>query len=175
MKTSKWRALILVVSALTLTLDALAQSTPAIARMAEGGQKEKIQLVVPKDKNTSVAIDAALPMIKKVLAIHQCARVREGLLPLNALALPGVDIAGINEPYTADRYPNNINWMRHHDLSKCLSIRAIDKFNMPALNALTFRVVYYAEDSGETVNFSLLFKRGDDGDWRLSKAPQPFY
>jgi len=40
---------------------------------------------------------------------------------------------------------------------------------MPALNALSFRVVYYADDSGETVNFAYHFKKVEDGSWKVEK------
>jgi hypothetical protein len=40
---------------------------------------------------------------------------------------------------------------------------------MPALNALQFRAVYYADDSGETISYLYLIKKSDDGTWKLAQ------
>jgi hypothetical protein len=38
---------------------------------------------------------------------------------------------------------------------------------MPAMNALQFRTVYFADDSGETLKYQFLFKKMDDGSWKI--------
>jgi len=127
------------------------------------GPQQGVQLIVPDDANVKVALDAALPTIKKVLSIHQC--LRDGhLQSLNFYAVPGVDMNA------ATSYTNvtPMGYMPYHDHSKCVSVRSIDTLSMPALNALQFRTVYFADDSGETVNFNFLFKKVDDGSWRLA-------
>jgi hypothetical protein len=160
--------------------EADARNGNAVVAQATEQPKEAlppIQFITPKDAKTNAAIDAALPMIKKVLAIHMCARTTQkhgldsegALLPLNTLAIPGVSISNNSYPHS---FPNSKSFMTYHDFAKCVSIRAIDQFAMPALNALTFRVVYFAEDSGETVNFGFLFKKADDGSWRIAQTPQ---
>jgi len=58
--------------------------------------------------------------------------------------------------------------MRHHNKNRCVGVRAIDQWSMPALNVLQFRVVYFAEDSGEAANFFIQFKLSDGGAWLLS-------
>jgi hypothetical protein len=65
------------------------------------------------------------------------------------------------------RYPNSQQFLKYHDRNKCMSVRAIDNWAMPALNALQFRAVYFADDSGETVSFGYLLKKADDGSWKL--------
>lgn len=135
---------------------------------SSAAQTAQIQLIAPNDNKTNAAIDAALPTIKKVLAIHQCVKVDDGMLQLNAYGLPGVSM----ERWELG-YPNNSRFMKYHDRSKCVSIRAIDSFAMPALNALNFRVVYFAEDSGETVNFGFQMRKTEDDRWLISSSPRP--
>lgn len=135
-----------------------------MAVLPEAGTSQQTQLIVPKDTRTAEAMDAALPTIKKVLAIHQCIKTADSLRLLNSYAVPGVDLSH----YLMKDYPNNESSMRFHDRNKCVSVRTIDQWAMPALNALQFRTVYFAEDSGETVNFSYLLKRQDDGSWKIA-------
>lgn len=139
--------------------------------------EQHIQMTVPRDPKVKAAIDAALPNIKKVLAIHQCIRAPQQLLQLNALAIPGVNMmSGGDSGSPMYSYPNNqgsmFQYMKYHDPSKCVDIRSIDRFSLLALNALSFRVVYLAKDSGETVNFGFLFKKDDDGSWLLGQPPE---
>lgn len=134
-----------------------------MARMEESTKGQQTQLVVPTETRTRDAMEAALPMIKKVLSIHQCIKMTEGLLQLNSFALPGVDMS------RQGMYPNHQMFMKHHDRNKCVSVRSIDNWAMPALNALQFRAVYFADDSGETVNFRYLLKKSDDGSWRIQE------
>lgn len=140
-----------------------------MARMDTSVQQQKTQLIVPKDQKVEEAVDAALPTIKKVLAVHQCARSDDALLPLNRLAITGVNIPATSYGWG---YPLQSTYFKYHDMTKCLGIHSIDEFSMLALNALRFRVVYFAEDSGETVNFWFLFKKADDGTWRIAAAPR---
>ncbi|MDD5298520.1 MAG: hypothetical protein PHU46_16575 [Rhodocyclaceae bacterium] len=142
------------------------QAVPAtMAVPAQGDGEQKTQLLIPADHRTRDAIDAALPTVKQVVAIHRCVRVPDGLLRLNFLAVPGANLIANLAPRWA--YPDSDLFMKYHDISKCVNARAIDSWAMPALNALRFRVVYFAEDSGETVNFTYLMMKVDDGSWKL--------
>jgi hypothetical protein len=125
-------------------------------------------LIVPSDKAVAVAMNEALPIIKKVLGIHQCLNDSAGLRQMNFYAVPGTDItAGRVNPYgRLVGLPMN---MEYHDKNKCLSVQTLDQWSMPALNALQFRAVYFADDSGETVNFLYLFKKVDDGSWKVAQ------
>lgn len=138
-----------------------------MARMETSSREHQTQLVVPTETRTRDAMEAALPTVKKVLSIHQCVKSPEGLLQLNSLAIPGVNILQQEAVGPIYRFPNSEMYMKYHDRNKCVSVRAIDNWSMPALNALQFRAVYFAEDSGETVNFGYLLKRTDDGSWKL--------
>ena len=42
------------------------------AMAAQLEQSKPAQVTIPKDKRVAAAIEEALPMVKKVLAIHQC-------------------------------------------------------------------------------------------------------
>lgn len=108
-------------------------------------------------------MDAAMPNIKKVISLHRCMKSADNMRMLNFHA-----ITGRNFESTYDwNYPNSKWFMKYHDRNNCVSARTMDQWSMPALNALRFRVVYFAEDSGETVNFQYEFKRGQDGSWKL--------
>jgi hypothetical protein len=119
------------------------------------------KLIVPNDPHTKAAMDAALPNVKKILAIHQCVKVDEGMLQLNYYTVPGVSIRDYGN------YPDHQWFMKYHDKNKCVGVQAIDSWTMPAMNALQFRAVYFAEDSGETVSFGYLMKKTEDGSWKL--------
>jgi hypothetical protein len=127
-------------------------------------------VTMASDSNTKQAFEAALPNIKKILSIHACIKVADGLLQLNFYALSGVNFS--NSPWREGLFPNNENAMKYHDRNKCLSVKQIDTLVMPALNALSFRVIYFADDSGETINFKYLMLRSDDGSWKLQKFGQ---
>lgn len=157
--------------------DAQAESTAqnsdvVLAAQPEESQSKPTQLIVPKDKRVAAAMKEAMPTIKSVLGIHQCIKATESLRQLNIYAIPGVDVMnmGMLGPYY--KYPNSEQYMKYHDRNKCIGVRAIDQWSMPALNALMFRTVYFAEDSGETVNFIFLFKKVDDGSWKISEFEQ---
>lgn len=144
-----------------------------MASMDQADGEQQIQLLVPKDQRTREAMDAALPTVKKVLAIHQCVKNWESLRLLNIYAVPGVDMArATDQRFSFPNAKNNgmgVN-LQYHDQNKCVAIRTIDQWTMPALNALNFRVVYFANDSGETVNFNYFFKKVDDGSWKIART-----
>lgn len=132
------------------------------------GQGKPTQLVVPSDKRTAAAIDEAMPTVKKILAIHQCAKDGDSLRQMNVYAVPGVNMA--HSGYGSESYYPNSTWfMKYHNYDKCVSVSALDQWTMPAFNALQFRAVYFADDSGETINFAYLFKKTDDGSWKIAQ------
>jgi hypothetical protein len=124
-------------------------------------QKQPTQLILPNDKSVTTAMDAAMPVIKKVISLNRCMKNEDSLRLLNFYAVPGKSFQ------LHWNYPNSKNYLKYHDFNNCIAARTMDQWSMPALNALRFRVVYFAEDSGETVNFQYEFKRVDDGTWKL--------
>lgn len=133
----------------------------------EASQSTPTKLVMPSDKVVALAVNEALPTIKKVLAIHQCIRDFDSIRQLNKYALDGVNLVG--NIYMSARFPNSGTYMPYHNLNKCVSVRAIDMWFKPALNALFFRAVYFADDSGETINFVYLMQKTDEGSWRIAE------
>lgn len=138
----------------------------AMAVQPDASQSKPTKLVIPNDKRVSTAIDEALPTIKKVLAIHQCLKDDDGMRQLNIYAVTGVDMRdghGYIEITPITR-------MKYHDKNKCVSVQALDQWTMPALNALKFRVVFFGDDSGEVSKFEYLFKKTDDGTWKIERS-----
>ena len=143
----------------------------ALVAQSETIESKPPKLVIPKDKRVAVAMEEALPTIQKVLSIHQCMKEAQSLRQLNIFAVPGLDMTHRSGEISNAGYgfPNSKQYMKFHDRNKCVSVTTVDGWSMPALNALLFRAVYFAEDSGETVNFLYMFKRVDDGSWKLSQ------
>lgn len=151
-----------------LSRQAQTSSAPgqSLTQSSEAAQSQPTQLIVPNDKSVEAAMDAAMPNIKKVISLHRCMKSWENMRALNFHAVTGRDF-GAGGIFRESSYPNSGNYMRYHDRNKCIAARTIDQWSMPALNALRFRVVYFADDSGETVNFQYEFKRVEDGSWKL--------
>ena len=149
--------------------DNQAQAAPTI-KLAEPASDSntatKTQLVIPKDEKIKSAIDAALPNIKKILSIHSCLIDPQGLRLLNQYAMPGVNLE--SHGFGSGGPVPPIMTMQYHNKNKCVGVRSIDQFSMPALNALQYRVVYFANDSGETRSYQFLLQKSEDGNWLLT-------
>jgi hypothetical protein len=154
-------------------LAAIEQQNSGMAVQPDTSQSQPTQLVMPTDKKMVVAINEALPTIKKVLAIHQCLKSDDGLRQMNFYAVTGVNVADGHTPGAYwSALPITSIAMKYHDKNKCVSVQAIDQWTMPANNALQFRAVFFGEDSGEVVNFLYLFKKVDDGSWKIAQFNQ---
>ncbi len=112
-------------------------------------------------------MDAAMPNIKKVISLHRCMKSEDNMRLLNFYAVTGRNFDTSKSSHGSWSFPNSKDNMKYHDRNNCIAARTMDQWSMPALNALRFRVVYFAEDSGETVNFQYEFKRVEDGSWKL--------
>jgi hypothetical protein len=129
--------------------------------------KNQPQLIIPSDKPTTDAMKEAMPNIQNVLAIHMCIKDGESLRLMNQFAVAGVNMVNPSLFGNDFRFPNNLNFLKYHDINMCVNLRVLDQWVMPALNALQFRAVYFAEDSGEVINFEYLFKKVSDGSWKV--------
>jgi hypothetical protein len=137
---------------------------------AEEPQATPTKISLPKDRKMAAAVDEAMPLIKKIVSMHRCMKNNGALRQWNFDAVPGVDMTSLNIPGMPKlRLP--IEKMQYHDNNRCLNANVIDQFSMPADNALSFRAVYFASDSGETANFSYLFIKTDDG-WKIKQFQQ---
>lgn len=130
------------------------------------------RIEVPNDPRISKAFNEALPNIKTIMGIHKCINHQDGMLLLNKETVPGAGVNANSMGWGGNLYPNSAFFMKYHNRGKCLDVRAIDNISMPANNALLFRAVFYAEDSGETVSFKYLMKRMDNGQWLLGEQPR---
>jgi hypothetical protein len=140
------------------------QTVQAAAPMAVRGDASKsitTELVIPNDKATEEAMNAALPVVKKVISLHQCMKSQESVRLLNVYAVTGVSMTPFID------IPNNRT--RYHDKSLCVDVKALDQWTLQALNALSVRAVYFATDSGETFNMIYSFRKASDGSWKLSQ------
>ena len=141
------------------------QSVGDVMAVQQDVSQSKSKLVIPNDKRVSTAIDEALPTIKKVLAIHQCLKDDDGMRLLNVHAVSGVNMRdghGYIEITPITR-------MKYHDKNKCVSVQALDQWEMPALNALNLRVVFFSDESGEVSNFKYFFKK-TDRTWKIARS-----
>lgn len=139
---------------------------------AASGSTVESRVEVPNDQRVNKAFEAALPRIKTILGVHKCINHQDGLLLLNKEAAPGVQISAGQWEWAGSNFPNSQFYMKYHNRAKCLDVRSIDQVSMPANNALSFRTVFFAEDSGETVSFGYLLKKQDNGDWLLGQRPR---
>jgi hypothetical protein len=140
-------------------------SAVGLAKPTTSVQSRSMKRLVPSDKATATAMESAMPLVNKVVGIHSCVNNSEGLRMLNFHGVPGRDFRNNNVGGVAY---SPMEWMKYHDKSQCLAVRVLDQWAMPALNALTYRVVYFAEDSGETIQFQFQMGRQNDGVWLLS-------
>lgn len=121
------------------------------------------QTALSSDARVNAAVQAALPTVHAILAEHRCIRMG-GLARLNPMAVPGEDMS---QRGAFLNVPNSNEYMRHHDYRKCLTVRQVDRWEMPALNTMEFRAVFYADDSGEMVNMGYTLRKMDNGTWLL--------
>lgn len=139
----------------------------ALKEAPEEKQDKPTQVSMPKDKKTAAAIEEAMPLITKIVSLHRCMKNNSGLRQWNFDAVSGVDMMKfVNIYWPKTGLP--IEKMEYHDNNKCLSAKTLDQFSMPAMNALLFRAVYFADDSGETDNYLFLFMKTDDG-WKIKQ------
>lgn len=137
----------------------------ASVEVAEEPQATPAKIAFPKDKKTAMAVDEAMPLIKKIVSMHRCMKNNAALRQWNFDAIPGVDMMKfVNVYWPKTGLP--IEKMEYHDNNRCLNASTIDQFAKPAENALLFRAVYFAGDSGETDNFLYLLMKTDDG-WKI--------
>lgn len=133
-------------------------------------QTMQTQLTVPSNKDVEAAFNAALPNIKKVISVHQCMKSYIYSRFLSNYTVIGEE----NRIFQGAGYYVPLATTKYHDNNKCVSVRAIDQITLPALNALKFRVIYLAEDSGEASNFTMQFTKVDDGSWKLSRIADSY-
>ena len=103
------------------------------------------------------ALQQASPAIKKIVQFLACFPGDPGNY-LEQFAAPGNTLVG---------YPSPLMVMKYAPKTMCVNVVRIDDWQMPALNALSFRVVYQSSVSGETDIEHYTLQRQLDGTWLL--------
>jgi len=63
-----------------------------------------------------------------------------------------------------------LNSLRYHPKGQCLTVARIDGWEMPARNALRFRVLYTSDASGETRSLRYELTKQPEGEWLFQDA-----
>lgn len=107
------------------------------------------------DKRIASSLREASPTIKTVLEKRAC-NSSAGTAVYTA---PGRDFASLLP----------MSYTPYHNKAACLSVARIHGWKMQALNALSFEVVYLADDSGETIKMDHEVVKQPDGAWLFSR------
>jgi hypothetical protein len=159
-----------------LLLASLTAATPFA--LSEQGQLSpnltEIKVVQAKNK-ADAQFNEARNVVSQILETHRCLKKIKNdynsqtgsLRALNTFIVPGLDAAKMSiGGGSQDDYAPAFKFQYASPL-KCVGIRQIDTITPVAKNVFSFRVVYLAEDSGETANFIYKMQKQDSGDWRL--------
>lgn len=152
-----WTAVVALTAGLS-SLCAAQMATPS----ATSGMAP--QIATSSNKAVAKAMNDALPMISEFVGIHRCALDKDSLLHLNSYGVPGRNFQDMN----ALRHYVIVggDW-KYHEKNICPAVKAIDRWQAPALNALRFRVVFFADDSGESDTFEYSLRKSSEGIWQL--------
>lgn len=103
------------------------------------------------------AVQQAAPTIQKVVSFMACYPGWNPNRYLTQYFAPGGSI---------DMAPP-LKGMRYAPAGQCLDVVRMDNWQMPALNALKFRVVYSSSVSGESATENMTFQREGASTWLL--------
>lgn len=104
-------------------------------------------------------IAEASPTIEKVLAMQAC------FSPSNSYGVYRSNGGGLFDgPATGGVHGGDYTFT-HHDVTRCLNVQRIKDWKASAKNALTFRVVYVSEESGESAEFKYEMQKQLDDVW----------
>lgn len=146
------------------------------------GQDDKIpsNLQGIKIVKSNAKLDAqfreASDQISQALDVHRCLkRIKNdangeiaSLRALNPFMVPGVDASKLMiGGFTTDAAP--AFKFQYSSPTKCIGVSQIDEITAVAKNALSFRVVYLASDSGETANYWFVVQKQEGGEWKILK------
>lgn len=107
------------------------------------------------DKRVGQSVREATPTIRAVLEKRAC----NSSAGSRVFTAPGREFAS----------PLPMAYTPYHNKAACLSVARIHGWKMQALNALSFEVVYLADDSGETVKADHEVVKQPDGAWLFSR------
>lgn len=107
-------------------------------------------------------IESARDRATQIITIQACYKGYDPYRLLSRWLMPGRDPAlTIN---------STMFHLTYHDKNTCMSVDRIDNFSEPAKNALSYRVVFVSDSSGESRNFNYTLVRQSDGEWLILNA-----
>jgi hypothetical protein len=124
---------------------------------------QELSRKVPDARMQALITDAS-PAIKEFIGKVSCLppNTSDGTKYKNLFAIfavPGRDLFILSP----------LNNTPYHNKSACLTVKKIQGWTAPALNALQFEVVYTAEDSGESAKKQHQTIKQPDGTWLFSQ------
>ncbi|MDO4250739.1 MAG: hypothetical protein Q4C68_04435 [Moraxella sp.] len=106
------------------------------------------------DTATKTAVTQAIDPIAQLLLIASCSTEEFNL------SLGGIQALNAQ----SFNLMNIMSYLQYHPKNQCVSVKNIGNWQMPAKNALTFRVIYHSDISGETAT-ALVSMIYDNGNW----------
>ncbi len=113
-------------------------------------------------------------------ALWKSAHSQATLVMLMQSCYGNYDVANVLARYTAPNYrPSDVfhspmDNMAHHPKSKCLTVDRIDDMKATAKNAISFRVMYVSDVSGEGKPMYYEMEREPDDTWLFQRASYGF-
>jgi hypothetical protein len=128
---------------------------PPMPQLTVAQQQQLLaQINQPQTKlQLRVAVQQAAPTIQKVLQFLACS---SNINPGHYLTQYSTRSAVYVTPISQMKYASN---------TQCLTVERIDGWKMPALNALSFRVLYMSPISGEGVRQQMTMIKEPSGIW----------
>ncbi len=126
-------------------------------------QLARIGVELPKnatDLRTKTMVDEASATIRDMIERLSCMQNANNAAWMNATMVPG---AGMGYYFSAP-----LPRARYHNQSACMTVTRVQGWSSPALNALSFEVVYVADDSGESSKTRHEMIKQPDGTWLFS-------
>jgi hypothetical protein len=118
---------------------------------------QKALTIKTKNEKLQAVVEQAKGNIAGFLEIESCISRYNGS-SLNSFAAPGKKYPGFN-------YIGVMFGMKYHSKSSCLTVKKIQGWEMPAKNALSFEVLFVADDSGESAKRWYKLQQQENGDW----------
>lgn len=129
-------------------------NAPQLTSQQQAGLMQALQ-GPQADKRIVASLREATPTIRAVLEKRAC----NSSAGSQVFTAPGREFAGLLP----------MAYTPYHNKAACLSVARVHGWKMQALNALSFEVVYLADDSGETVKADHEVVKQPDGAWLFSR------
>ena len=152
---------LVVIALATLSSVASAQN---MNRATDAQVQAYVRKFVASDSKPSIQekVNSARERASTIIGVQACSN------RLSADRILGKWVAPGERPETIINTP--IYQLQYHDKNSCLSVDRIDNFTEPAKNALSFRVAFVSDSSGESIINNYTLVRQADGAWLITKA-----